>query len=179
MPLPPRRRQALVVLDLQPGRSVLRRQRWAWALRDPWAGDLDPEWRRRAGRPRLADGRVTGEEVTGALAAAVTVRAAPAEVFVLPAATDGKSAVIEQVRNAQTPAGQRRIAAARGAGIRVTAGQEQAPAKVVTCSVRLSTAKTRQFDGVDSCYYDEDHRAGAWTRHVRIASRLAGAASAT
>jgi hypothetical protein len=42
------RNKALLVLDVQPGRSsfvdVVRR--WEWALKDPWVGlALDPEWR--------------------------------------------------------------------------------------------------------------------------------------
>jgi hypothetical protein len=42
------RHGALLVLDLQPGRSdfLTVARRWAWALRDPWVGlALDPEWR--------------------------------------------------------------------------------------------------------------------------------------
>jgi hypothetical protein len=39
---------ALLVLDVQPGRTdfLTAAHRWAWALRDPWVGlALDPEWR--------------------------------------------------------------------------------------------------------------------------------------
>ena len=42
------RHHALLLLDLQPGRSTFPEvaKRWAWALRDPWVGlALDPEWR--------------------------------------------------------------------------------------------------------------------------------------
>lgn len=42
------RHGALLLLDLQPGRSGFLRvaRRWAWALEDPWVGlALDPEWR--------------------------------------------------------------------------------------------------------------------------------------
>ena len=42
------RNNALVVLDLQPGRSdfLTVAKRWKWALVDPWVGlALDPEWR--------------------------------------------------------------------------------------------------------------------------------------
>ncbi|HQR27981.1 MAG TPA: hypothetical protein PLP61_13155, partial [Nocardioides sp.] len=42
------RHGALLLLDLQPGRSSFLRvaRRWAWALEDPWVGlALDPEWR--------------------------------------------------------------------------------------------------------------------------------------
>jgi hypothetical protein len=54
------RHQALVVLDLQPGRAdfLTVAKRWAWALRDPWVGlALDPEWRMG---PRQVPGRVIG-----------------------------------------------------------------------------------------------------------------------
>ena len=54
------RNQALVVLDIQPGRSsfieVVRR--WRWALEDPWVSlALDPEWRMG---PRQVPGRRIG-----------------------------------------------------------------------------------------------------------------------
>src|SRR4051794_24028844 len=42
------RNGALLLLDLQPGRSTFPEvaKRWEWALRDPWVGlALDPEWR--------------------------------------------------------------------------------------------------------------------------------------
>lgn len=42
------RNDALLVLDLQPGRSdfLTVAKRWRWALKDPWVGlALDPEWR--------------------------------------------------------------------------------------------------------------------------------------
>jgi hypothetical protein len=42
------RHGALLLLDLQPGRSdfLTVAKRWAWALKDPWVGlALDPEWR--------------------------------------------------------------------------------------------------------------------------------------
>lgn len=51
---------ALVVLDLQPGRSSFTAvvRRWTWALRDPWVGlALDPEWRMG---PHQLPGRVIG-----------------------------------------------------------------------------------------------------------------------
>ncbi len=53
------RNAALLVLDLQPGRSgfLTVAKRWAWALSDPWVGlALDPEW-------RMARGEVPGETI--------------------------------------------------------------------------------------------------------------------
>ena len=54
------RNHALLVLDLQPGRTdfLTVAKRWAWALRDPWVGlALDPEWRMG---PHQVPGRVIG-----------------------------------------------------------------------------------------------------------------------
>ena len=85
-----RRRGALVVLDLQPGRSGFLRvaQRWAWALRDPWVGlALDPEWRMG---PRQVPGRrigsVSADEVNrtaGWLSRLVQRHRLPEKLFVL------------------------------------------------------------------------------------------------
>ncbi|WP_370247122.1 hypothetical protein [Nocardioides sp.] len=54
-----RRHGALLVLDLQPGRTdfTTAAKRWAWALRDPYVGlALDPEW-------RMARGEVPGQVI--------------------------------------------------------------------------------------------------------------------
>jgi hypothetical protein len=54
------RNKALLVLDLQPGRSdfLTVAKRWKWALRDPWVGlALDPEWRMG---PRQVPAQVIG-----------------------------------------------------------------------------------------------------------------------
>lgn len=54
------RNGALVVLDVQPGRSgfLSVARRWSWALRDPWVGlALDPEWRMG---PRQVPARTIG-----------------------------------------------------------------------------------------------------------------------
>lgn len=55
-----RRHDALLLLDLQPGRADFLQvaRRWAWALRDPRVGlALDPEWRMG---PREVPGQVIG-----------------------------------------------------------------------------------------------------------------------
>ena len=61
------RHHALLLLDLQPGRSgfLTVAKRWAWALRDPYVGlALDPEWRMgRAGVPGQRIGSVDATEV--------------------------------------------------------------------------------------------------------------------
>ena len=63
------RHDALLLLDIQPGRSdfLTAAKRWAWALKDPYVGlALDPEWRmgkhgsRGSGSARSAPVRSTG-----------------------------------------------------------------------------------------------------------------------
>lgn len=61
------RHDALLLLDLQPGRAgfLSVAKRWAWALRDPYVGlALDPEWRMgRGGIPGQRIGSVDAREV--------------------------------------------------------------------------------------------------------------------
>ncbi len=61
------RNGALLLLDLQPGRSGFLdvAKRWEWALRDPWVGlALDPEWRMGPRQvPAHTVGQVTAREV--------------------------------------------------------------------------------------------------------------------
>jgi len=61
------RHKALLVLDLQPGRSSFLSvaRRWRWALRDPWVSlALDPEWRMGPGEvPGQTIGSVGAREV--------------------------------------------------------------------------------------------------------------------
>ena len=59
--------KALLVLDLQPGRSdfLTVAKRWKWALEDPWVSlALDPEWRMGPGQvPAQTIGHVTADEI--------------------------------------------------------------------------------------------------------------------
>jgi hypothetical protein len=61
------RHDALLLLDLQPGRSdfLTVAKRWAWALKDPYVGlALDPEWRMgKHGVPGTRIGSVDAREV--------------------------------------------------------------------------------------------------------------------
>ena len=61
------RNRALLVLDLQPGRSdfLTVAKRWRWALRDPWVGlAIDPEWRMAPGQiPARTIGQVNAGEI--------------------------------------------------------------------------------------------------------------------
>ena len=84
------RNHALLLLDLQPGRSgfLETAKRWAWALRDPWVGlALDPEWRMGPHQvPAHTVGQVSAAEVnrTSAWLARLTRRAdLPEKLFVL------------------------------------------------------------------------------------------------
>ena len=81
---------ALLVLDIQPGRSSFPRvaKRWEWALRDPWVGlALDPEWRMgRREVPGQVIGSVSASEInaTSAWLASLTKREGlPQKVFML------------------------------------------------------------------------------------------------
>jgi hypothetical protein len=59
--------KALLVLDLQPGRTdfLTVAKRWAWALKDPWVSlALDPEWRMGPGEiPAQTIGHVSADEI--------------------------------------------------------------------------------------------------------------------
>lgn len=84
------RHGALVILDLQPGRSdfLTVAKRWEWALKDPWVGiALDPEWRMRKHQiPARVVGSVDAREInrTSAwLAALVRRERLPEKVFML------------------------------------------------------------------------------------------------
>jgi hypothetical protein len=84
------RHGALLLLDIQPGRSdfLTAAQRWAWALEDPYVGlALDPEWRMgRHGVPGTRIGSVDAREVNRVsawLRDLVARHALPQKLFVL------------------------------------------------------------------------------------------------
>lgn len=84
------RHGALVVLDLQPGRSdfLTVARRWAWALEDPWVGlALDPEWRMSGDEvPGRVIGSVKASEVnavSGWLSSFSRERGLPEKLFLL------------------------------------------------------------------------------------------------
>jgi hypothetical protein len=84
------RNNALLLLDVQPGRTgfLESAQRWEWALRDPWVGlALDPEWRMG---PREVPGRTIGHvrarevnKTSAWLARMTKDRGLPEKLFVL------------------------------------------------------------------------------------------------
>jgi hypothetical protein len=84
------RNDALLLLDIQPGRSSFLEvaQRWEWALRDPWVGlALDPEWRMGPRQvPAHTVGQVGASEVnrtSGWLSRLTAREALPQKLFVL------------------------------------------------------------------------------------------------
>lgn len=84
------RHGALVVLNLQPGRSRFLEvaQRWEWALKDPVVGlALDPEWRMsQGGVPGQRIGSVSAEEINQVsrwLADLTVAQDLPEKLFVL------------------------------------------------------------------------------------------------
>lgn len=84
------RNDALLLLDIQPGRTSFLEaaKRWEWALRDPWVGlALDPEWRMGPRQvPAHTVGQVRAGEVnrtSGWLARIAREEGLPQKLFVL------------------------------------------------------------------------------------------------
>jgi hypothetical protein len=84
------RNKALLVLDLQTGRSgfLTVAKRWKWALEDPWVGlALDPEWRMGPHQvPAQVIGSVSAREVnrtSGWLSRLATSKVLPQKLFLL------------------------------------------------------------------------------------------------
>ena len=143
------RNNALVVLDLQPGRSdfLTVAKRWAWALRDPWVGlALDPEWRMRPGQvPGRVIGQVTAEEVNrvSRWLQRLTVREQlPQKVFMLHQFRTDMIRGIEQVRS------RTRLATVQHVDGFGTPGQKLATYR--------SVSRPEQFAMGFKLFYDED-----------------------
>lgn len=103
------RNDALLLLDIQPGRADFLdvAQRWRWALKDPWVGlALDPEWRMSGHDvPGQVIGHVKAGEVnrTSAwLARLVTRDHLPQKLFVL---HQFRTAMIEHIGRIKTRTG--------------------------------------------------------------------------
>jgi hypothetical protein len=100
------RNGALLVLDLQPGRSdfLTVAKRWEWALQDPWVGlALDPEWRvGPAEFPGQTIGSVSAREINrtaGWLARLTRDHGLPEKLFVIHQFTHGMVPDIRKVRH--------------------------------------------------------------------------------
>lgn len=145
------RNGALLLLDLQPGRSDFLdvARRWEWALRDPWVGlALDPEWRMGPRQvPARAIGQVGAAEVnrTSAWLSALTAQEGlPEKLFVLHQFRTDMVRGIERV--ADRP-GLAMVQHVDGFGTR---SQKRATYHAV--------AKPRQFAMGFKLFYDEDVR---------------------
>ena len=154
------RHGALLLLDLQPGRSdfLSVAKRWAWALRDPWVGlALDPEWRVGPGqRPGQVIGSVTAREInrtTGWLAQLSARHRLPQKLVVL---HQFRTSMIQHVERVRTRARLAMVQHIDGFGTR---GQKLATYDAV--------AKPGQFRMGMKLFYDEDHdRMGAPEVHA-------------
>lgn len=99
------RNGALLLLDLQPGRTdfLETAKRWQWALEDPWVGlALDPEWRvGPTETPGQTIGSVSAKEINraaGWLSRLTTSNGLPEKLFVIHQFQDGMVPDIGKVR---------------------------------------------------------------------------------
>lgn len=154
------RNEALLLLDLQPGRSSFPEvaRRWAWALRDPWVGlALDPEWRMGPRQvPAHAVGQVRAAEVnrTSAWLSRLTREEdLPEKLFVL------HQFRTDMVRNIGRVRARPRLAMVQHVDGFGTPRQKRATYDAV--------AKPRQFTMGFKLFYDEDvRRMGASEVHA-------------
>ena len=157
-----RRNGALVLLDLQPGRTdfLTVARRWEWALRDPRVGlALDPEWRMgRREVPGRVIGGVSAAEInrTSAWLARLTRRFdLPEKLFVL------HQFRLSMLRDPGAISARRGLAMVQHVDGFGTPGQKLATYQ--------SVARPRQFALGFKLFYDEDKRrmrAGA-VREIR------------
>ena len=154
------RNDALLLLDLQPGRSdfLTVAKRWAWALEDPWVGlALDPEWRMARGQqPGRVIGHVSAAEInrTSAWLSELTRRHhLPEKLFVL---HQFRTAMIQDIDRVQPRRGLAMVQHVDGFGTR---GQKRATYGAV--------ARPAQFLMGMKLFYDEDvHRMGPPAVHA-------------
>ncbi|WP_134738466.1 hypothetical protein [Nocardioides sp. 503] len=145
---------ALLLLDLQPGRSdfLTVAKRWAWALRLPNVGlALDPEWRMgRHEKPGRVIGSVRAREVNRVsawLSRLATDRQLPEKLFVL---HQFRSDMIEDIHRVRQRPGLAMVQHVDGFGTRT---QKRATYGAV--------ARPGQFSMGFKLFYDEDvHRMG-------------------
>jgi hypothetical protein len=146
------RHDALLLLDIQPGRSdfLSVAKRWAWALKDPYVGlALDPEWRMgKHGVPGNRIGSVGAGEVNRVsawLRDLVARNALPQKLFVL---HQFRTAMIDRIGTIEPRRGLVMVQHVDGFG---TPGQKLATFHAV--------ARPRQFLMGFKLFYDEDtHR---------------------
>lgn len=156
------RHDALLLLDIQPGRSDFLKvaRRWRWALEDPWVGlALDPEW--RVGRrvvPAQEIGHVRAAEVnrTSAWLARLTRRGdLPEKLFVL---HQFRVSMIENIGRVRPRHGLAMVQHVDGFGTRA---EKMATYRAV--------ARPGRFVMGMKLFYDEDTRrmTPAFVHHIR------------
>jgi hypothetical protein len=149
------RHDALLLLDIQPGRSdfLTSAKRWAWALKDPYVGlALDPEWRMgKHGVPGARIGSVGAGEVNRVsawLRDLVARNALPQKLFVL---HQFRTDMIDHIGSIEPRRGLVMVQHVDGFG---TPGQKLATFHAV--------ARPQQFFMGFKLFYDEDvHRMSA------------------
>ncbi len=161
------RNKALLVLDIQPGRTDFLTvvKRWRWALEDPWVGlALDPEWRMG---PRQVPGRVIGSvtaaevnRVSDWLSGLVERRHLPEKPFLL---HQFRTTMIRGIEHVADRPGLAEVQHADGFG---TQAQKLATYHTI--------ARPEQFAMGFKLFYDEDvHRfTPAQVRRIRPAVRF-------
>lgn len=161
------RNGALLLLDVQPGRSGFLpvARRWAWALRHPWVGlALDPEWRMGPHQvPAVTIGHVDAAEVnrTSAWLDRLTRRAGlPEKLFVV---HQFRSSMVERIHRVEDRPRLAMVQHADGFGTRRE--------KLATYGV---IARPRQFTMGMKLFYDEDVRrfSAGDVRRIRPAIRF-------
>lgn len=145
------RNDALLLLDIQPGRTSFLEaaKRWEWALRDPWVGlALDPEWRMGPRQvPAHTVGQVRAGEInrTSAWLARITRQdALPQKLFVL---HQFRTDMVERIGQIRTRPELAMVQHVDGFGT--------APQKLATYH---AVARPRQFTMGFKLFYDEDVR---------------------
>lgn len=143
------RNGALLVLDLQPGRSdfLTVAKRWEWALQHPWVGlALDPEWRMGPSQvPGQVIGSVGAREVNAVsewLDQLVTTHRLPQKVFVL---HQFRESMLGRVGRVRDRAGLAEVQHVDGFG---SPAQKRATYAAV--------ARPKQFTMGFKLFYDED-----------------------
>ena len=154
------RNGALLVLDVQPGRSdfLTVAKRWEWALQDPWVGlALDPEWRVGPDQvPAQVIGSVSAAEVnavSGWLDGLTEDGRLPEKVFMVHQFSEG---MVRGVKRVEQRGRLAEVLHVDGFGT---------PAQKRATYARL--ARPRQFEMGFKLFYDEDSprlRAGAVRR---------------
>ena len=156
-----RRNDALLVLDIQPGRSPFLpvAKRWEWALRKPWVGlALDPEWRMAPGEvPAQTIGQVGADEVNAVsswLAELVAARDLPEKLFLL---HQFRRDMVEDIARVRTRKGLAMVQHVDGFGTRRQ-----------KLSTHHRVARPGQFHLGFKLFYDEDIDIFAPPRVLRI-----------